>query len=241
AVLRNESVIGQSQTGSGKTHAFLLPLFNQLSFDKKEVQFVVVTPTRELASQIFTEVKKMISFLDEDKQVTVKLIVGGTDKKRMIEKLTDQPQIIVATPGRLLDMQNEGSIDLYTARSFVIDEADLMLDLGLINEIDKILVKADPEIQVLVFSATIPERLQPFLKKYLKNPTYFQLSDHISPDQIENRLVPLRHRKPAEMISRIAETINPYLAIIFANGKQACDDLYSELREQGLNVGLLHG
>src|SRR5699024_9624911 len=92
AVLRNESVIGQSQTGSGKTHAFLLPLFNQLSFDKKEVQFVVVTPTRELASQIFTEVKKMISFLDEDKQVTVKLIVGGTDKKRMIKKLTDQPQ-----------------------------------------------------------------------------------------------------------------------------------------------------
>ncbi|WP_440895864.1 DEAD/DEAH box helicase [Amphibacillus sp. Q70] len=241
AVLRNESIMGQSQTGSGKTHAFLLPLFNQLSFEKKEVQFVVTAPTRELATQIFTEVKKIISFLHEDQHVTAKLFIGGTDKKRMIEKLTEQPQIIVATPGRLLDLIKEGSINLYTARSFVIDEADLMLELGLINEIDQMLVKANPATQVLVFSATIPERLQPFLKKYLHNPTYFQITDQMSPIKIENRLIPLRHRKPAEVITRIAKTINPYLAIIFANGKEACDDLYAELLDQGLNVGLIHG
>lgn len=241
AVLQNRSVIGQSETGSGKTHAFLLPLFSQLRLDKKEVQFVIITPTRELSNQIFIEVQKMMSYMDDQKQVTAKLFIGGTDKKRMIDKISEQPQIIIATPGRLLDIMKEGAIDLYTARTFVLDEADLMVDLGLMNEIDQILVRANPDIQGLVFSATIPERLQPFLKKYLHNPLHFHLSDHVSPDQIENRLVPLRHREPSEVIARIAKVINPYIAIIFANGKDACNALHKELHNQGLNVGLIHG
>lgn len=241
AVLRNENVIGQSQTGSGKTHAFLLPLFNQLAFDKKEVQFVVVAPTRELATQIFDEVKRISSFLNEQQQVRAKLFIGGTDRKRTIGKLTEQPQIIVATPGRLLDLVKDGSINLYTVRSFVIDEADLMLDLGLIHEIDQMLVKSNPEIQIMVFSATIPERLQPFLKKYLQKPTHIQITDQQSENKIENRLIPLRHRQPAKVITQISKTINPYLAIIFANGKEACNELYSELVKEGLNVGIIHG
>lgn len=239
--LTGESIIGQSQTGSGKTHAFLLPLFNQLELNKKEVQFVVTTPTRELASQIFDQVKKILALSGLEHQIQAKLFIGGTDKKRTIEKLTEQPDIIVATPGRLLDLMNEGAISIYTARSFVVDEADLMLDLGLINEIDQILVKASPSIQLLVFSATIPKRLQPFLKKYMENPTFIEIKDQISPNLLENRLVPLRHRNPAEIISQIAQTIHPYLAIIFANGKEACDELYHELSQRGLNVGILHG
>ncbi|HHU19383.1 MAG TPA: DEAD/DEAH box helicase [Bacilli bacterium] len=241
ATLRNESIIGQSQTGSGKTHAFLLPLFNQLNPEEKNVQFVVTTPTRELASQIFDQVKKILTLLNFEQQVQAKLFIGGTDKKRTIEKLTEQPAIIVATPGRLLDLINEGAVNIYTARSFVVDEADLMLDLGLINEIDQILVKADPNVQILVFSATIPKRLQPFLQKYLNNPTFIEIKDHVSPNLLENRLVPLRHRKPAEVIGQIAKAIHPYLAIIFANGKEACDELYHDLAQQGLNVGILHG
>src|SRR5690625_2352468 len=90
SVLNHDSVVGQSQTGSGKTHAFLIPLFNQLNFEKKEVQFVITTPTRELASQIFDNVKEILSYLDDDKQVDAKLLIGGTDKKRSIEKLTEQ-------------------------------------------------------------------------------------------------------------------------------------------------------
>lgn len=95
AALRSESIIGQSQTGSGKTHAFLLPLFNQLNPNKKGVQFVVTTPTRELASQIFDQVKKILALTDQEDQVQAKLFIGGTDKKRTIEKLTEQPAIIV--------------------------------------------------------------------------------------------------------------------------------------------------
>lgn len=241
SALKNESIVGQSQTGSGKTHAFLLPLFNQLDFDKKEVQFVITTPTRELASQIFDKVKEILTYLPEGKEVNAKLFIGGTDKKRSIERLTEQPQVIVATPGRLLDMAQEGTLKLYTARSFVVDEADLMLDLGLINEIDQILVKANPAIQILLFSATIPKRLQPFLKKYMENPNFIEINNQLSPNLLEHRLVPLRHRTPSVLISRMAKTIHPYLAIIFANGKETCDKLYAELNELGLNVGLLHG
>ncbi|SDB98773.1 ATP-dependent RNA helicase CshB [Pelagirhabdus alkalitolerans] len=241
AILRHESVIGQSHTGSGKTHAFLIPLFNQIDPAKDEVQAVITSPTRELATQIFEEVKKMIAYQDEKDQVSAKLLIGGTDKQRSVAKLTTQPQIIVATPGRLLDLVKEEAINLYTAKSFVIDEADLMLDLGLIDEVDQMLVRSHEDIQVLVFSATIPERLQPFLKKYLQSPTHVHIKDQLPKELIEHRLIPIRHREPSEVIKQIATVINPYLAIIFTNGKKESDALYQKLLDQGLSVGLMHG
>ncbi|MBM7543216.1 DEAD/DEAH box helicase [Amphibacillus cookii] len=241
AVLRGESVIGQSHTGSGKTHAFLIPLFSQLDTNKNGTQVVITSPTRELATQIYNEVKKIIEFIKQEQNITAKLFIGGTDKQRTIDKLKEQPQIVVATPGRLLDLIKEGALDIYTARSFVIDEADLMLDLGLIHEIDQMLVRADQSIQLLVFSATIPERLQPFLKKYLQNPTHFHINDHFAPETIEHRLIPLRHREPARIIAMIATVINPYLTIIFTNGKEAANQLFEALQSEGLNVGIIHG
>ncbi|MCT2537582.1 DEAD/DEAH box helicase [Aquibacillus koreensis] len=241
AALRGESIIGQSHTGSGKTHAFLLPLFNALNENDKQVQFVVTSPTRELATQIYDEVKKIITYAEKEDQWSAKLFIGGTDKKRTIEKLKEQPQIVIGTPGRILDLINEGALDIFSAKSFVIDEADLMFDLGLIKEVDQMLVKANPEIQVMVFSATIPERLQPFLKKYLQNPAYFNLQDQIAPEKMEHRLVPLRHRQVSEMVYRISQSIQPYLAIIFTNGKELANELAKELTEKGMDVGIIHG
>lgn len=241
AALRGESVIGQSQTGSGKTHSYLLPLVNQIDESKQEVQFVVTAPTRELATQIYDEVKKIIEFGDKEDVWTAKLLIGGTDKKRSIDKLKEQPHIVIGTPGRILDLIEEGHVDIYSAKSFVVDEADLMLDLGLIKEVDQILVKANPSIQLMVFSATIPERLQPFLKKYLSNPSYFKMEDRLSPETMEHRLVPLRHRETSEMIYRISKTIQPYLAIIFTNGKELANELAKDLTAKGMEVGLIHG
>ncbi|WP_117169203.1 DEAD/DEAH box helicase [Paraliobacillus sediminis] len=242
AVLRGESVIGQSHTGSGKTHAFLLPLCSRLDVNKQEVQIVITSPTRELATQIHNEVKKILAFSNQEDKINAKLFIGGTDKKRMIEKLKgQQPQIVVGTPGRILDLIEEGALDIYTAQGFVIDEADLMLDLGLITEIDKMLVRAQESIQVLVFSATIPERLHPFLTKYLHNPSSFHIKDHFAPEKIEHRLVPLRHREPADVIYQISEVINPYLVLIFTNGKEAANKLYKQLQEKGIKTGLIHG
>ncbi|GAA5415530.1 DEAD-box ATP-dependent RNA helicase CshB [Paraliobacillus ryukyuensis] len=241
AALRRENIIGQSHTGSGKTHAFLIPLFNQLDLDKQEVQFVITSPTRELATQIYNEAKKMIDYAPNGGQIDAKLLIGGTDKKRTIEKLNKQPQIVIGTPGRILDLIEEGALDIYSARSFVVDEADLMLDLGLIDEIDKMLVRAHEKIQMFVFSATIPERLKPFLTKYMFNPSYFHIKDHFAPETIEHRLIPLKHRPIAEVIHHISKAINPYIAIIFTNGKTAADELFQQLQEKGLNPGIIHG
>ncbi|QTM99849.1 DEAD/DEAH box helicase [Sediminibacillus dalangtanensis] len=242
AVLRGESVIGQSHTGSGKTHAYLLPLFNEMEETKKQVQFVVTAPTRELAIQIYDEVRKIIHYANKDHRWNAKLLIGGTDKKRSIEKLKEQPHIVVGTPGRILDLVEEGALDLYNAKAFVVDEADLMLDLGFIQEVDKTLVKTNQEIQLLVFSATIPERLQPFLKKYLENPAHLTADEHkLSPETMEHRLVPLRHRSVSEMVFRISGAIQPYLAIIFTNGKELANQLAEELTEKGMDVGLIHG
>ncbi|GGB29165.1 DEAD/DEAH box helicase [Virgibacillus dakarensis] len=241
AVLKGKSVIGESHTGSGKTHAYLLPLFNQINVSNREVQFVITAPTRELAMQIHEEVKKIIHYAGKDHQWKAKLLVGGTDKQKMIEKLKEPPHIIVGTPGRILDLVKGEAISLYSARSFVIDEADLMLDLGFINDVDQLLVRCRKDIQLLVFSATIPQRLEHFFKKYLDNPLHVKLDDSLSPETMEHRLIPLKHRDPAAVILDIAGAINPYLAIIFTNGKEAADELAAALQQKGLETGLIHG
>src|SRR5690625_1999787 len=241
AVLNGESVIGKSRTGSGKTHAFLLPLVNQLNPEKNHVQFVITAPTRELAMQLYDELKKVIQYADTGHQWKMKLLTGGTDKQRMMEKLKEPPHIIVGTPGRILDLVKEEALSIFKASSFVIDEADLMLDLGFIHEVDQLLVRANQDIQLLVFSATIPEKLEHFLKKYLHSPTYIKIEEHFSPKNMEHCLIPLKHRGEADVIIEISKAINPYLAIIFTNGKEQANELAAALQTKGLDAGLIHG
>ncbi|RYG74716.1 DEAD/DEAH box helicase [Lentibacillus lipolyticus] len=241
AVLEGTSVIGQSQTGSGKTHAYLLPLMNRLNSEKREIQLVITAPTRELASQIFDEVRKVIDYADKKGTWTAKLLVGGTDKQKMMEKLKEPPHIVVGTPGRMLDLVKEQSLSIFSASAFVIDEADLMLELGFIQDVDQLLIRAQQNIQLLAFSATIPQQLEHFYRKYLENPLHVKIDDALSPETLEHRFVPLKNREPAEVVAAISETIQPYLAIIFTNGKEAADALASSLQQKGLNTGLIHG
>ncbi|MFD2630847.1 DEAD/DEAH box helicase [Oceanobacillus kapialis] len=241
SILQGNSVVGQSRTGSGKTHAFLLPLFNQIETNKREVQFVITAPTRELATQLHDEVKRIIHYADRDKQWVAKLLIGGTDKQKMAEKLKQPPHIIVGTPGRILDLVKSEAISIYSAKSFVVDEADLMLDMGFITDVDQLLVRSAKDIQLLVFSATIPQRLQHFFRKYLENPVYVKVKDHFSPETMDHHLVALRHRDEAQLIFEISQTIQPYLAIIFTNGKEKANQLVDSLQQKGLKVGLIHG
>ncbi|MFD2046085.1 DEAD/DEAH box helicase [Ornithinibacillus salinisoli] len=241
AILKGKSVIGQSHTGSGKTHAYLLPLFNQIDASKRGVQFVITAPTRELATQIFDEVKKVITYAEMEQTWKAKLLVGGTDKQKMIDKLKEPPQIVVGTPGRILDLVKSEALSLITAKSFVVDEADLMLDLGFIQEVDQLLVRCNQEIQLLVYSATIPQRLEHFFKKYLENPLHVKIDDRLSPETMEHRLIAVRHRKEADIILELSKAIQPYLAIIFTNGKEKANVLADELLQKGLEVGLIHG
>lgn len=240
-VLAGKSVIGQSHTGSGKTHAFLLPLFNQINTEKREVQFVITAPTRELALQLYEEVKKVIQYADKQGEWIPKLIVGGTEKQKMADQLRVPPHIVVGTPGRILDLVKGKSLSIYSATSFVVDEADLMLDLGFIDDVDQLLVRSKQDIQVLAFSATIPQKLEHFFKKYLKDPTYIKINDQFLPQTLEHRLIARRHRDDAELIIELSKLFHPYLAIIFTNGKEQADKLTASLQEKGLDVGLIHG
>jgi len=240
-VLKENSVIGESQTGSGKTHAFLLPLLNEIKEDKNEVQYVIAVPTRELAMQIHADIEVIIELANKKDVWTSRLLVGGLDRDRMKKQLKNTPDIIIGTPGRILDMVKDNAVSIYSAKSFVIDEADLMLDMGFLDEIDQLLVRCRSDIQTLVFSATIPEKLKYFFDKYLAQPTHIEVKSSITPLSIEHKLIDLRHRNPVELIEQISQTIQPFVAIIFANNKDKANQLFKELKNIGLNVGILHG
>ncbi len=241
AVLKGKDIIAQSQTGSGKTHTYLIPSLEMIDEDRNEVQFIITAPTRELAMQIYDEIRKMISLANKEQVWTTRLLVGGTDKQRLIKKLEKPPHIIVGTPGRILDLVNENALSIYSASTFVIDEADLMFDLGFIKEVDQLLVRCQQDIQVLVFSATIPIKLNHFLKKYLKNPEQIKIENQLAPETMEHRLIAIRHREKATILYNLSQVIHPYLAIIFTNGKEEAESLGKQLIQKGLNVGILHG
>ena len=242
ATLKGTSIIGQSQTGTGKTHAFLLPIMNKIDPIKEEVQAIITAPTRELANQIYQEALKIAGHFPEESPLTVRCYIGGTDKQRTIDKLKQQPQLIIGTPGRIKDLMDAKALQVYTASTLVVDEADLMLDMGFIQDVDYIAARMSEKFQMLVFSATIPEKLKPFLQKYMENPRYFQVDPkQITARKIEHILIPLRHRNKTQLLYDVVTSYNPYLALIFTNTKQTADIVADDLMNKGLRVGRLHG
>ncbi|MFA8439585.1 DEAD/DEAH box helicase [Pueribacillus sp. YX66] len=239
SILKGKSVIGQSQTGSGKTLTYLLPIVHQLNTTEQVCQAIITAPTRELSDQIYKELMKLI---EGNHRYRIRKLVGGTDRKRMLEYLKIPPHVIIGTPGRISDLIKHEELSVFTATTLVIDEADLMLEMGFIKDVDFIASRMAEHLQMLVFSATIPEHLQPFLKKYMENPKVAQVDAKQSAShEVEHLLVPHRYRELNELIMKICSTINPYLALIFANTKSKVDELYESLVQAGYRVERLHG
>lgn len=240
-ILKGKSVVGQSQTGSGKTHTFLLPIFQNLNVQKDEVQAVITTPSRELAYQIYEAAKQLAKFSPEN--IWIQNYVGGTDKQRQIEKLkSHQPQLVIGTPGRILDLVRENALDIHNAHYLVVDEADMTLDLGFLKETDAIASTLPKDLQMLVFSATIPEKLRPFLRKYMYNPVIEVVANkHVISPTIDNWLVSTKGRDRNKLIYDLLTMGEPYLALVFANTKERADELTNYLRSQGLKVAKVHG
>lgn len=240
-ILKGKSVVGQSQTGSGKTHTFLLPIFQNLNVQKDEVQAVITTPSRELAYQIYEAAKQLAKFSPEN--IWIQNYVGGTDKQRQIEKLkSHQPQLVIGTPGRILDLVRENALDIHNAHYLVVDEADMTLDLGFLKETDAIASTLPKDLQMLVFSATIPEKLRPFLRKYMYNPVIEVVANkHVISPTIDNWLVSTKGRDRNKLIYDLLTMGEPYLALVFANTKERADELTNYLRSQGLKVAKIHG
>ncbi|WP_108670776.1 DEAD/DEAH box helicase [Peribacillus acanthi] len=242
AALKGTSIIGQSQTGTGKTHSYLLPILQNIDPTKNEVQAIITAPTRELANQIYKEALKFATHFPEETPLNVRCYMGGTDKQRTIDKLKQQPHLVIGTPGRIKDLMEDTALQVFTAGTLVIDEADLMLDMGFIEDVDKIAVRMKENLQMLVFSATIPEKLKPFLKKYMENPKYVHVDPkQVTAQKIEHVLIPLRHRNKIQLLHDMVIQYNPYLAIIFTNTKKMADQVADALMAKGMRVGRIHG
>lgn len=239
-MLKGKDVIGISQTGTGKTHAFLIPIMNQIQTGKDKVQAVITAPTRELASQIYEQVK---IFMKHQPALRASLLIGGKDRQKTIAQLSTQPHIVVGTPGRIRDLAlDEQALHITTADILVIDEADMTIDLGYIEDIDAVAGKMKDDLQMAVFSATIPQKIRPFLKKYMHQPQTIEIeSKKVTNDHIEHILIWTRHRDRYEVLQELTALIDPYLCLIFCNTRTQASEIAHRFYDAGMKVGEIHG
>ena len=241
SALRGKDIIGLSSTGSGKTHAYLIPIMEKVDPNSDEAQFVITAPTRELATQIFEMAKVMTEILPE---LRVRLYVGGRERSKDIEQLEkSQPHIVIGTPGRIKDLfLNAGALRIDKASMLVVDEADMTLEYGLLDEIDAFAGRLGEHLQMLAFSATMPEQLKPFINKYMHHPITYQIGEKVrfNPD-IKHVLVPCYHHSYAETILSILPGFQPYVCLIFANTRQEASEIAEELRKNKVSVSEIHG
>ncbi len=238
----HRDVICEANTGSGKTHTFLIPIFEDLEETQQIVQAVILAPTRELAKQIYDFATQIANHCD--RSITIDLYVGGQDRNAVLKKLVSRtPQIVIGTPGRLIDLVvKENILKVYTAKYFVIDEADMALDKNFIEEMASILDILNQAAVKAVFSATIPEYLTPFLRKYLTDPKHFDIHpEEISSLNIKHLFIKTREQNRFNTLKKLIDVTNPYLAIIFCNTKESSEVVYEWMKERTKEVTLIHG
>ncbi len=239
--IQKESLIVESATGSGKTHAFLIPVLQNLDENIDEVQTIIISPTRELATQLYDVLLKLVEF---NKNIRVARVIGGSDRETEIKRFEkNQPHVIVGTIGRISDLTiNSNVLKAHTAKSIVIDEADMIFDQKELVEVDKLIGKIQGKPQFLIFSATIPKGLRSFLNKYLTNIKTIAIKEtNLTHENICHIMIPCKAKDKYVVLKELLNTINPYLAIIFANTKENVDELALKLANDGLRVGKLHG
>lgn len=240
--LKGDNLIVQSQTGSGKTHSFLLPILNKINPVENSIQAVITAPSRELAEQLYKVCEQLISFSQDT--IRVARYIGGTDKQRQIDKLQsgEQPHIVIGTPGRIFDLMSENVLWVQSTKIFVVDEADMTMDLGFLSTVDEIASRMPAELQIMVFSATIPQSLEVFLNKYMTAPKLIEIdSQTVISENIENYLIYTRGRQRTELAYSLLTMGQPYLALVFCNTKQYADEVANYLKEKGLKVATIHG
>ncbi len=241
SMIRGKDVIGLSATGSGKTHAYLIPLMEMIDPAKDHVQAVITAPTRELAMQIYQRAQQMEDYLEGLK---VRLYIGGKDRTKDIERLDkEQPHIAIGTPGRIKDLfLNDGALRIDRAQILIVDEADMTLEFGFLDEIDAFAGRMADDLQMLAFTATMPDQLKPFIKKYMHHPLTYQIEDEerFNPE-IEHVLIPCYHHDYAQVIRTILPGFQPYVCLIFANTRKEAAEIAADLKANGIAVNELHG
>lgn len=230
--------IGQAQTGTGKTAAFGIPLLERIDSSKPSPQAVVLSPTRELAIQSAEEINRLAQYLP----FQALPIYGGQDIERQFRALRKKPNIIVATPGRLMDHMKRGTVDLSHVQVLVLDEGDEMVDMGFIDDIRTILSVMPKERQTMFFSATMPAPIQELAESFLREPQVVRIkSATVTIDLVEQQYVELPDRQKFDCLCRLLDMESPDLAIVFVRTKRRNDEVTEALKKRGYMAEGLHG
>ena len=236
--MEGKDVIGQAQTGTGKTAAFGIPLIEKIDMNDTNVQALVIAPTRELAIQVSEEIYK----IGYGRRARVLTVYGGQEIGRQIRALRNNPQIVVGTPGRILDHINRKTLKLNNVQTLVLDEADEMLNMGFIEDINTILAAVPAERQTLLFSATMPPAIRKIAETFMKNPEIVKIkSKEMTVENIDQYYVKSQEREKFDILSRLLNVHQPELAIIFGRTKRRVDELSHALNIRGYLAEGIHG
>ncbi len=236
--MAGKDLIGQALTGTGKTAAFGIPMVQRFSAGRERLQGLVITPTRELAVQVAEELNRIGQF----KGISALPIYGGQDIERQIKALRKRPQIIVGTPGRLMDHMRRRTIRLNEIEVVVLDEADEMLDMGFIEDIERILEEVPAERQTMLFSATIPKPIQEIAQRFMKEPTKIGISTkELTVPSTEQHYMEVYENKKFDVLCRLLDIQSPELAIVFGRTRRRVSELSEALDKRGYSVEGLHG
>lgn len=236
-ILSGQDIIGQAQTGSGKTGAFVMPALQTL-LSNKTVEVLVLVPTRELAMQVVTEFERLGKY----HRLSVATVVGGQPSMRQIEMVNRGAQVVVATPGRLLDHLQSGRLKNFTPRLVVLDEADEMLDMGFIDDIKSILKFIPNKRQTLLFSATMPGPIAKLAREELTDPHHIKLNQGAEQHaDIEQQLYVVKDSDKELALMRLIDAESPHKAIVFCRTRRETDDLCRNLVQGGIKATALHG
>ena len=237
-LLGDRDLIGRAQTGTGKTAAFGLPILEKIDEHPGYVQALILTPTRELALQVAEE----LNSLKGSRRVTITPIYGGVSLDEQVRRLDKGVDIVVGTPGRVIDHLSRGILLLDRLKWFILDEADEMLDMGFIDDVEWILRRCGQERRTLFFSATIPDVIRDLAGDFMRDPLYLSVVDDLStPEQTVQLYVEVEEGDKLAALSRIIDTTNGFYGLIFARTKLAAEEIAQKLIERGYEADSLHG
>src|SRR6516162_8022069 len=238
-LMAGKDIVGQSQTGSGKTAAFGIPAVEKVDPNKREVQVLILCPTRELAVQVSEEIHKLAFF---KRGLHALPIYGGQSYERQFQGLRQGAQIVIGTPGRVMDHMRRGTLRLEALKIVILDEVDVMLNMGFRDDIELILQATPKERQTVFFSATIPRPIQQLIEKYARDPQNVRIEQKaLTVPTVEQVYYEVDRRFKIDLLTRLIDLHDLKLGIIFCNTKRMVDDLVDHLNAQGYSADRLHG
>ena len=238
-VKAGKDIIGQSQTGTGKTAAFGIPCLERIDPDDRRLQALILCPTRELAIQVSEEFRKLLKYKDN---IRVVPIYGGQPIDRQILALKKGAQVVIGTPGRVMDHMRRRTLKMETVQMMILDEADEMLDMGFREDIETILVKIPEDHQTLLFSATLSPEILDITRRFQRDPKYVKIvRKELTVPNIEQYYFDVKEKTKLEALTRIIDVYMPNLAMVFCNTKKRVDDLVELLQGRGYFAEGLHG